>query len=172
MVALNGVGFYTVTNRRLGTVDIDVTKYWKDGSSENAMSEKRRELQDALDIAGYDLVLYLQCSSTEAKIDYINGTVSFGHDVLQIQDADENNTGAIQVIDLNGTSGDINKALYQFYNLPKYDMNGRLVTYTVTEMARLKNSAGNEKVVPVKEALGDDAYASLEYSFSGGPTTS
>ena len=171
MVDLNGVGFYTVTNRRLGTVDIDVTKYWKDGSSENAMSEKRRELQDALDIAGYDLVLYLQCSSTEAKIDYINGTVSFGHDVLQIQDADENNTGAIQVINLTDSSGNINEALYQFYNLPKYDMYGRLVTYTVTEMALPQNAVGDTGIKTVKEALGSDTFDSLEYSFSGGTTS-
>ena len=171
MVDLEGVRFYTVTNRRLGTVNIDVTKYWKDGSSGNAMSEKRQELQAALEQAGYDLVLYLQCSSTEAEIDYIKGTVSFGHEKLPVQDASGDLTGAIQVIDLEGKSGNINEATYQFYNLPKYDMNGRLVTYTVTEMARPKNSAGNEKVLSVKEALGDETYASLEYSFSGGTTS-
>ena len=51
MVDLEDVRFYTVTNRRLGRVDIDVTKYWKDGSSGNTMSEKRRELQAALNAA-------------------------------------------------------------------------------------------------------------------------
>ena len=171
MVDLEDVRFYTVTNRRLGRVDIDVTKYWKDGSSGTVMSAKRQELEIALDKKGYDLVLYLQCSSSEAEIDYVNGTVSFGHEKMDILDQQNQKTGAIQVINLTGSSDNINEALYQFYNLPKYDMYGRLVTYTVTEMARLKNSAGNEEVVPVKEALGDDAYASLEYSFSGGTTS-
>ena len=171
MVDLEGVRFYTVTNRRLGTVDIDVTKYWKDGSSGNTMSEKRRELQAALNAADYNLVLYLQCSSTEAKIDYIKGTVSFGHETLPVQDASGKSTGAIQVIDLEGTAGNINEATYQFYNLPKYDMYGRLVTYTVTEMALPQNAKGDTGIKTVKEALGSDTFDSLEYTFSGGTTS-
>ena len=171
MVDLEGVRFYTVTNRRLGTVDIDVTKYWKDGSSGNTMSEKRRELQAALNAADYNLVLYLQCSSTEAKIDYIKGTVSFGHETLPVQDASGKSTGAIQVIDLEGTAGNINEATYQFYNLPKYDKYGRLVTYTVTEMALPKDATGDNGIKTVKEALGSDTFDSLEYTFSGGTTS-
>ena len=171
MVDLNGVGFYTVTNRRLGRVDIDVTKYWKDGSSGTEMSAKRQELKTALDKEGYNLVLYLQCSSREAKIDYVNGTVSFGHEKMDILDQQNQKTGAIQVIDLTGSSGNINAALYQFYNLPKYDMYGRLVTYTVTEMALPQNEKGDTGIKTVKEALGSDTFDSLEYTFSGGTTS-
>lgn len=172
MVNLEGVRFYTVTNRRLGTVDIDVTKYWRDGSSGTEMSAKRKELQEALNNKGYDLVLYLECSSEDVEIDYVNGTVTFGHEKLTVQDQTGKATGAIQRISLEGVEGglNINEALYQFYNLPKYDMNGRLITYTVTEMAIPKNSSGAEGITTVQDAL-REAYGSLEYSFSDGTTS-
>lgn len=133
MVEFQGNWFYTVTNRRLGNIDIEVTKTWIDGSTDGNMSQQRQELLEAINRKGGRLVF--QLTSEEANIDYDNNTVTAGNAPVQI--LDRNGVSAQAVQPLNTQK---NTVTYDFYNLPKYDEYGHLISYTVKEM--VLNSQG------------------------------
>ena len=69
--AIGGEQLYTVTNRRLGSVNVTVTKEWMDGE-ENGQSEKRKELIAALNTlygeTGTNLVLAIQLQFQESSV--------------------------------------------------------------------------------------------------------
>lgn len=135
----------TVTNRRLGNIDVEITKNWASG--DNTQVEA---LQQALKGAGMSLALKLDFHESMDtltkgyKIDYENGTVSLGGgENVQIYNQerntgegdafDENQLGlAIIEMDLpaDGTGKTTN---YYFSNLPKFDTAGTIVRYTVEE---------------------------------------
>ena len=81
---------FTVTNRRLGIIDLTVTKTWVDG--DNSETEL---LMDALKANNLALALYLKFDpdfvpeDNEYKIDYVNNTITLGNEVVDIRD----NTG-------------------------------------------------------------------------------
>lgn len=151
--------FYTVTNRRLGAVDIEVTKNWVDGST-GTPSQNRQKLLDYLEDQGYELVFRLEGAaygdSSKPQIDYEHDTVTFGREVVPILDKDGKASKAVQSIDTNNST-----SVYYFYNLPKYDLYGRLVSYTVKEM--LKNTATGE-IVEISSVLSGDS--TQDYTFS------
>ena len=126
---------YTVTNRRLGAIELTVTKVWNDGENENNV---RANLKKALDDAGLTLALRLDfieadqdgVQNGDYKINYTAGTVTISpNNIAQITDDQGNRTGAVQPIDF---SADTSK--YYFFSLPKYDVNGTSVRYTVEEV--------------------------------------
>jgi hypothetical protein len=133
---LAGDTFYVVDNLRLGYIDIDVTKDWIDGGDR----EKIADALEALEKAGTPLTLSLKLYFAEYKDTeappYLNisygeesEVVTVGHNPVPIKDKDGNPVGAIQEIDLTDDSSE-----YYFYNLPKYDITGRLVKYAVEEV--------------------------------------
>lgn len=177
MVTLESLQFYTVTNRRLGNINITATKNWVDGSTDAndttqaSLSEQRTNLINTLDDKGYELVLVLRAAdrqdndATVPTIDYEQNTVTIVNQSVQIVDRDGKPVSAIQTIDTK-----INTKEYYFYNLPKYDLNGRIVRYTVAEMAKKKdvgitNENFSDNVVSVSTALGVDPSA-YEYRFT------
>lgn len=136
----------TVTNRRLGNIDVEITKNWASG--DNTQVEA---LQQALKGAGMSLALKLDfhesMGDTAAKkytIDYTKGTVSLGGgEAVQIYNQ-ERNTGegdafdenqlGLAIIKMNLPTDDASKtAAYYFSNLPKFDTAGTIVRYTVEE---------------------------------------
>ena len=147
-----GVPCFTVTNRRLGNVDITVTKNWVDGDG-----EKRTELADALQTEGIQLAVRLDFLSEESpEQDYTITRSGYGDDkqgdtvtispgnTVKIKAEDDSWVDSIQVLDLRA-SEQKPQTLY-FWNLPKYDGNGAVVRYTVEEIFV------NEKGVVVPEA--------------------
>ena len=169
MVDLEETHFYTVTNRRLGSIDITVTKNWADGSSTDGtnLSDQRNELIQQLQDKGYELVLQLVPSDvvsdeTPATIDYNKNTVTAARDAVPIVGQDYTTPAqAIQTIKTNS-----NTSTYYFYNLPKYDLNGKVLHYTVKEMARPTTSNDETGIVPIEQALGETFMKSCDYSFS------
>lgn len=151
--AFAGVPCFTVTNRRLGNVDITVTKNWVDGDG-----DKRTALADALQTAGIQLAVRLDFLSEESpEQDYTITRSGYGDDTQgdtvtispgNTVHIEGNNSGSwvdsIQVLDLRA-SEQKTQTLY-FWNLPKYDGNGAVVRYTVEEIFV------NEKGVEVSEA--------------------
>lgn len=143
-----GVPCFTVTNRRLGNVDITVTKNWVDGDG-----EKRTALADALQTEGIQLAVRLDFLSEapdgqEYKITrsgYGNDTqgdtvtISPGNTV-HIEDNSGKGVDSIQVLDLSAPQQ--KKQTLYFWNLPKYDGNGAVVRYTVEEI--FVNEKGEE----------------------------
>ena len=168
MQHLEDVEFYTVTNRRLGTVNIDVTKNWLDGSEGTALSENRQNLINALENAGYQLVVKLVPSDIQdddvsiknIKIDYAKGTVNLGGREVTIDNANGEDThSAILPIDYNK-----NTSTYYFHGLPKYNTLGKLVRYDVIEGAQKNETT---EVVSIQEALKEAGVTgTFDYGFS------
>lgn len=137
--AYEGIHCYTVTNRRLGNINLTVTKNWLDGNG-----EKREELNNALANAGLQLAVRLDfMSEPSLGLEYVyeittNGfrnnntgdtvTISQGN-ATPITDKDGQPVDSIQLLNLETGS----QNLY-FWNLPKYDGNGASVRYTVEEV--------------------------------------
>ena len=150
---------YTATNRRLGNVNLTVTKTWLDGGG-----AWRERLAAARDGAGLTLALQLDFANGAEDgfaIDYAAGTVTVGADALPVMDrSGAAKSGALQALDLTQQQKD-----YHFFTLPKYDLTGAVVRYTVREV--LVDAAGN--ILPLANAP-DDAVAELlaEYAVAYG----
>lgn len=159
MVKFEGNTFYTVTNRRLGNIDIKVTKTWKDGSTTGQVSEQREAFIGAIEDAGYELVFQLVTNSPDVvTVDYENNTVTAGNEAVPILKADgKTKAEAIQKLKTDTIS-----SVYEFYNLPKYDSMGRMVSYRVEEMLR-KTSDGSLATI---ESVIESNKIDTDYSFT------
>lgn len=160
-----GVPCFTVTNRRLGNVDITVTKNWVDGDG-----DKRTALADALQTAGIQLAVRLDFLSEAPDGQKYEITWSgYGDDTqgdtvtispgntVQIEDNSGSWVDSIQVLDLSAPQQ--KKQTLYFWNLPKYDGNGAVVRYTVEEI--FVNEKGEE--VSEEELPEDVAAAWKDY---------
>ncbi len=134
-----GITFYTVTNRRLGNINLTVTKNWVDGDG-----EKRQEIQAELErlsskgvtlypalrlkFAEDDVPSYYEISrSGVGSSDYI--TVGNHDNRVPILDGDGQNASSDREIILTEDTSE-----YKFFGLPKYDRNGSVVRYEVVEI--------------------------------------
>lgn len=139
-----GCACYTVTNRRLGNIDLTVTKTWYDGDG-----EARIKLAEALEEEGLDLAVQLSIQSepslgqtyaitTEGYGKDDEGdtvTIAPGMEVPIYSDADyKTPADSIQPLELEVESGSTDTQELHFYGLPKYDGNGAAVRYTVDEV--------------------------------------
>ena len=139
---------FIVTNRRLGNVDLTVTKEWQDGS----------QLQELL--KGSNVVPVVKLVFDEEKnnaeppgnvnnpIDYKKGTVQIGNEEVQIKGKD--GTSPEEAIQPLLENGELIRELY-FYNLPKYDNQGRVARYKVVELWTTKGNIESGKVKKVDE---------------------
>lgn len=144
-----GTEFLTVTNRRLGNIDLTVTKQWLDGEG-----SVRKELLDELKKTWENpdpankLYLAIRLDFDGATEDYYeitrNGpgeadTITVGNpdNQVAIVDQDGNKVSSVQVVSLEDSTRD-----YDFHNLPKYDRSGEVVHYTVEEI--WVDGSGNE----------------------------
>lgn len=131
MVQLENLNFYTVSNRRLGNIDITVEKNWVDGEDEYISNETRKKFISDLENLGYKLVLKLEFApgyEDKGYIDYEENTVTLVNEKVPIKDNDNNYVSAVQDV-----SKETANSTYYFWNLPKYDEFGTLVRYQVTE---------------------------------------
>ena len=141
-----GETFHTVVNRRLGSVDVTVKKEWKDGDGEirDAIEEELETLTGDNELT---LAMKLDFADDSRRnignfqfeIDYAKNTVTIspGNEVPIQKPADEDapsrenmeSSTAIQKLDLGQP-----ESTYYFWNLPKYDLEGGVVHYQVTEV--------------------------------------
>ena len=118
----------TVTNRRIGLIDITVRKYWVDDDNKKGDRPQDAELK-------------LSCKEYPDAVSdsTVNGTVTVGNAKnWPIQDKDGNPTGSRQSI-RTSTDADSAYSEYYFYNLPKYDETGKVVHYSVEEIKGNQN---------------------------------
>lgn len=130
------IPMFTVTNRRLGNINLTVTKNWVDGDG-----KARSTLQEALKKAGLNLAVKLDFLNGDNNGDYTISYTGYGNDgagdTVTISEGNDtlikDNTGAsvdaIQNLDTTQS-----KQTIYFWNLPKYDTNGASVRYTVKEI--------------------------------------
>lgn len=154
---------YIVTNRRLGRIDLTVTKEWIDGDR-----EATEELQAALAEKNMALALRLEfdCEVKEGVYEIGDDSVTLGGQSLFIEDAAGNRTQSVQILlpeDGDLTESNKTQTLH-FFNLPKYDTEGTSVTYTVEEIVVYTDSLTE---VPAEE-IPAELY---QYSRTVGETT-
>lgn len=171
MVNLEDVEFYTVTNRRLGRVDITVTKQWLDGKNDKKV---RNEFINEIEELGYELVLQLVPAERQdfdvAKpdIDYADNSIKLVNEQQKIQKPADTTTQdkdnledaeAIQVIDTANAN-----STYYFWNLPKYNEYGKIVRYDVIEGVRMQGAENPYDVIPIAQFVRDKKI-DTEYTF-------
>ncbi|MGN0079633.1 MAG: SpaA isopeptide-forming pilin-related protein, partial [Eggerthellaceae bacterium] len=110
-----GIPRYIVTNRRVGTVDITVNKTWVDPDATEG--EARPDAMLSLECEEYPEAVTLSTDSTQGSVNIPN-----------LPD-DESVTLATQF----EVDKENQESSYTFKKLPKYDINGRVIHYTVTE---------------------------------------
>ena len=131
METIAGEAFYRVVNRRLGNVDLTVTKTWVDGDG-----ELRQQLADALEEEDLRLALVLDFAEATSSDKYKmtrqkdgGDTINLGgYENVSIQNDQGQPAQSIQALTFNEDT-----TKYYFFNLPKYDASGTVVNYTVTE---------------------------------------
>ena len=138
---------WTVTNRRLGNVDLTVVKDWRDGNGEGVDA-----LQAAMAGTGLTLAVKLEISASDGT--YIIGKdyVNLGGEDVPIKDNKDQPVSSVQPI---LTADEEYHEIY-FHNLPKYDTNGTVVRYTVEEVW-LYN--GEEIALSELQTISPDVYA-------------
>ena len=138
---------FIATNRRLGNIDMTVTKDWSSSTS----------LLDAL--KNSDIVpvvkLVVDTDKTNAEppgedqkiediINYDTNKITLTNDQVPILNNEGKQATAIQrLLDENGEPVE---TLY-FFNLPKYDKDGRVANYTVEELWTTKKNIEAGKIV-------------------------
>ncbi len=160
---VGGEEFRTVTNRRLGNVDITVTKKWLDGDGgqRDAVKTELENLgEDAptlvfrLDFAEGENPKHFEITNNRYDASTDKGdTVTIGYENVPIYGSGEYGSYAdpvqsIQDVPLDG--GEVH-----FFGLPKYDRNGAVVRYKVEEIWVDKD--GNE----LSNAMLKDKYPAL-----------
>lgn len=140
---------FAVTNRRLGWIDIDVTKTWQRDDMAGLILTELNELQES----GTTLALAVKLSFVDGETDWEitnNGIGAENGDTVQLGDTAEfvpiednakQPTTSVQALIMPGE--EIRTDLY-FYNLPKYDLSGSVVQYQVEEVW-LKYNAVEDK---------------------------
>lgn len=138
---------WTVTNRRLGNVDLTVTKDWRDGNGEGVDA-----LQTAMAGTGLTLAVKLVISASDGTYTIGEDYVNLGGEDVPIKDNEDRPVSSVQPI---LTADEEYHEIY-FHNLPKYDTNGTVVRYTVEEVW-LHN--GEEIALSELQTISTDVYA-------------
>lgn len=146
---IDGQTVYTVSNRRIGDIDLTVTKQWLDGDG-----EKREDLKKAAEKSDLTLAMKLIFDDGMPKSD--EETISVPDD-YKITYNDVNTGDTVDVgnpggpVDIKDNSGknnasaiqsirfDEKTSLYYFHQLPKYDKEGKVVNYRAEEVWLDKN---------------------------------
>ena len=148
--------FYVATNRRLGNIDMTVTKEWKDGGA------LREALQKADIVPVVKLVVDTDKTNAEPPgenqniediINYDTNKITLTNDQVPILNNEGKQATAIQrLLDENGEPVE---TLY-FFNLPKYDKDGRVANYTVEELWTTQDNITNDKIIDPTKCVGED----------------
>lgn len=174
---LEDVSFYTVTNRRLGNINLTVIKNWVDGATGIDVSEQRNAFIEALNDKGYDLVMQLTASDTQ-DFDVVapvigEDSIELVHEQVPIQkpvnpvNPDDLIQGYVQTTSVQVVDASNSSSKYYFWNLPKYNENGKIVRYTVREMAQNRNT---KELVSLNKVIQDNQI-SCEYVFDMAQTS-
>lgn len=141
-----GTEFLTVTNRRLGNIDLTVTKQWLDGKGsvrKELLAELEKTWENSWANSDPASQLYLAI-----RLDFVGGedyyeitrkgpgeadTITVGNPDNQVAILDQNGNPAssLQIVSLKPGDG---TQEYAFHNLPKYDRSGQVVHYTAVEV--------------------------------------
>ena len=145
-----GTYFYTVTNRRLGNIDLTVTKEWNDGDG-----ERRKLLEAALEELGKNgnvnlypaIKLQLVGDGDMSQFKEPGDWIQVGTERVLIEDQDGNPAASVQELKLDVQEEASSPQKLYFHNLPKYDLSGQVVHYQVEEVWVLEKNGEDPKVL-------------------------
>lgn len=133
---VDGYHKYTVTNRRIGTVNVKVSKEWLDGNNvsgrpDATLSVSCDEYSDAVKVDGtVQLSGTIERGADHGGTTTITESYPVSNNASDYPDSTESGTAS------TGTSIKVKKnadGTYYFCGLPKFDMEGKIVHYTVSE---------------------------------------
>lgn len=150
---------YVVNNRRLGNIDLTVTKNWVDG--EGQLRDALEQANAALEAAGkptiapYLKLVFAEDSANKGTI--AESTVTINDSApTEIKDKEGQSVQSMQEVDFSGDSEDTQT--YYFYNLPKYDKDGAVLHYEVEEVWVVTDKNGGKS----KELTPEELYEWLQ----------
>lgn len=142
-----GTEFLTVTNRRLGNIDLTVTKQWLDGKGsarEELLAELKKTWANSdpasqlylairLDLVGGEDYYEITRNGPDTADTITADTITVGNPDNQVAIRDQNGKPAssLQIVSLKPKDS---TREYAFHNLPKYDRSGQVVHYTAVEV--------------------------------------
>ena len=162
----NVKALYTVTNRRLGTIDVTVNKEWISGKDETA-NEGIDTLTEALKTVNSDSTNSNTPIALAFELQFENPLEgwSIGYNTATGSDGSTVSVGGTTPVPIEGETGDsadhiqiilgpgdnenitLEKGPFYFYNLPKYDLSGAVVQYRVDEVWVQKDSTGKWQTI-------------------------
>lgn len=130
---VSGEDIFIVNNRRLGNIDLTVTKTWNDGEGQlrDALAAANGQLGNA---AIYPYIQLEFADGYDSEDRTINeASVNLGGSDTKIYDKEGNEASSLQKLSLE-LDGDTATEEVTFFNLPKYDESGAVASYTVKEV--------------------------------------
>ena len=149
-VPVNVDALYTVTNRRLGAIDVKVEKTWLSGGQGEEENQGIAQLVEAMEAANtdekqYALAFQLDFASGQDNWNITNNggndTVTVGSEAVPIT-GEDGKSGAASLQVILGPEDDQPVSEFSFYSLPKYDEDGAVVSYQVREVWVTKSADG------------------------------
>ena len=149
-VPANVDALYTVTNRRLGAIDVKVNKTWLSGGQGEGENQGIAQLVEAMQAASEGGTQY----ALAFQLDFANGqegweiTNNGGNDTVTVDSeavpitGEDGVTGAASLQVILGPEDDQPVSEFSFYSLPKYDEAGAVVSYQVREVWVTKSADG------------------------------
>ncbi len=136
---VSGEKIFIVNNRRLGNIDLTVTKTWNDGEGQlrDALAAANEKLGNAAIYPYIQLEFADGYDSEDRTINEIS--VNLGGSDTKIYDKEGNEASSLQKLSLE-LDGDTATEEVTFFNLPKYDESGSVASYTVKEVWLANNS--------------------------------
>ena len=157
---------YVVNNRRLGNIDLTVTKNWVDG--EGQLREALRTANEALNEERLTLTPYLKlvfAQDSEGKGIIEDSTVTIGDSAsTEIKDKEGKPVQSMQAVNFSENSEETQE--YYFYNLPKYDKDGAVLHYEVQEVWVVTGEDGDDS----EELTPEELYGWLQKNLSESDT--
>lgn len=149
-VPVNADALYTVTNRRLGAIDVKVNKTWLSGGQGEEENQGIAQLAAAMEAANtgekqYALAFQLDFANGQEGWNITNNggndTVTVGSEAVPIT-GEDGVTGAASLQVILGPEDDQPVSEFSFFSLPKYDEAGAVVSYQVREVWVTKSADG------------------------------
>lgn len=162
---VSGEKIFIVNNRRLGNIDLTVTKTWNDGESQlrDALAAANEKLGNA---AIYPYIQLEFADGYDSEDRTINETsVNLGGSDTPIYNKEGNEASSLQKLSLE-LDGDTATEEVTFFNLPKYDESGAVASYTVKEVW-ITGSGESEKQITSKAALKEYFETNLPSDYEG-----
>lgn len=138
---VSGEEIFIVNNRRLGNIDLTVTKTWNDGDGQlrDALQKANKALGDKA-IYPYIQLEFAEGYTADGREIGKDTVTLTGGSPTDILNADGEKTTSLQPLSLELEEGTATEEV-TFFNLPKYDMSGSVASYTVKEVWNTENKS-------------------------------